>query len=305
MTGPTAPTASACRQCGAALAPDARFCAECGAALTGGADPGSPWGVVLERLRRATLGEFEIQRELGRGGMAAVFLAHEIALNRPVAIKVMAPGLLMGEGMVERFRREAVTVAGLSHPNIVTMHAVRQADDLHFFVMQFVSGRPLDAVLAQDGRLPVPVVRSLLFQTGTALAHAHRHGVIHRDVKPANVLLDTEGNAVVTDFGIAKVSEAPGQTQTGMTVGTPAYMSPEQCDAGTVTWASDQYSLGAVAYELLTGSPPFQGTMLGIMQAHVSQPPPPLRELRPDCPRTSKRPCSGCSPSGPTTGSPA
>jgi serine/threonine protein kinase len=229
----------------------------------------SAWTAVVERLRAATLGEFVLDRELGRGGMATVFLAHEVALNRKVAIKLMAPGLLMGEGMVERFRQEAVTVANMSHPNIVTIHTVRQIDDLHFFVMKFVEGRSLEHVVATGARVPIDAVRSLLFQVGNALAYAHRRGVIHRDVKPANILLDADGNAVVTDFGIAKVAESTTHTQTGTMVGTPAYMSPEQCYAGQVSWPSDQYSLGIVAYELLTGRVPFSGPSFTVMKAHI------------------------------------
>ena len=128
------------------------------------------------------------------------------------------------------------------------------------------------------------MVRAILFQVGSGLAYAHRRGVIHRDVKPANILLDRDGNAIVTDFGIAKVAEAPGQTQTGTMVGTPAYMSPEQCVAEAVTWASDQYSLGIVAYELLTGAPPFSGSSYATMQGHLERAPEPIRTRRPDCP---------------------
>ena len=129
---------------------------------------------IVERLRRATLGEFEIGRELGRGGMAAVFLAHEISLDRKVAIKVMSPGLLLGEGMVDRFKQEAITIAQLHHPNIVSVYSVRQAEGLHFFVMRYVQGRSLEQVIQQAGRLPLPIVRSILFQVGSALTYAHR-----------------------------------------------------------------------------------------------------------------------------------
>jgi uncharacterized protein YjdB len=239
---------------------------------------------IVERLRRATLGEFEIGRELGRGGMAAVLLAHEISLDRKVAIKVMSPGLLLGEGMVERFKHEAITIAQLHHPNIVSVYSVRQAEGLHFFVMRYVQGRSLEHVVQRAGRLPLPVVRSILHQVGSALTYAHRSRVIHRDVKPGNILIDEEGNAVVTDFGIAKAAERPSRTLTGALVGTPAYMSPEQCSGGEVSDASDQYSLGAVLYELLTGVPLFAGSTLTVMQAHVERPPPGIRERCEECP---------------------
>ncbi len=301
-----------CKTCGAPVADGARFCGGCGSAVTfcggcaeqlaagerfcprcGTPAPGtaltsggaaSPWTQVLERLRTATSGEFQVIRELGRGGMAAVYLAQETALNRRVAIKVMAPGLMMGEGMVDRFRQEAVTIANLTHPNIITIHAVRQFEDLHYFVMKFVDGQALDGVLGHAGVLPVPIVRAILFQVGSGLAYAHRRGVIHRDIKPANILLDTDGNAIVTDFGIAKVAEVQGYTKTGTMVGTPAYMSPEQCVGEALTWSSDLYSLGIVAYELLTGAPPFAGSNYAIMQGHLEKTPPPIRDARPDCP---------------------
>jgi uncharacterized protein YjdB len=239
---------------------------------------------IIERLRRATLGEYEIGRELGRGGMAVVFLAHEISLDRKVAIKVMAPGLLLGEGMVERFKHEAITIAQLHHPNIVSVYSVRQAEGLHFFVMRYVQGRSLEHVVQQAGRLPLPIVRSILYQVGTALTYAHRSRVVHRDIKPGNILVDADGNAVVTDFGIAKAAERPTRTLTGSLVGTPAYMSPEQCSGGEVSGASDQYALGAVLYELLTGSPPFAGSTLTVMQAHVERAAPPMRERWAECP---------------------
>jgi serine/threonine protein kinase len=305
-----------CLHCGVELEVGARFCAQCGAesvvctscgrlilpgdpscphcgtpadpAVPEGLrfpdDPPSPMADIVERLRRATLGEFEIGRELGRGGMAAVFLAHEISLDRKVAIKVMSPGLLMGEGMVERFKHEAITIAHLHHPNIVSVYSVRQAEGLHFFVMRYVQGRSLEHVVQRAGRLPLPVVRSILHQVGSALTYAHRSRVVHRDIKPGNILIDQDGNAVVTDFGIAKAAERPSRTLTGALVGTPAYMSPEQCSGGEVSGASDQYSLGAVLYELLTGVPPFAGSTLTVMQAHVESPPAPIRERCAECP---------------------
>jgi len=306
-----------CRQCNGQLGPGDRFCAQCGAELLWCASCGefllqaeescpkcgtpgiprpetfssyslaeeeSPWNEVVTRLRRATLGEFEIGHELGRGGMAAVFLAHELSLHRDVAIKVMSPALLMGEGMIERFRREAITIAHLNHPNIVSVYSVRAAEGLHFFVMRCIQGRSLDQVIKDAGKLPLPIVRSILHHVGSALAYAHRFKVVHRDIKPANILIDEEGNAVVTDFGIAKAAEAPSHTHTGFMVGTPAYMSPEQCAGGEVSGASDQYSLGAVAYEMITGRPPFTGSTYSVIQAHVEVAPRPLRELHEECP---------------------
>ncbi|HEY9507902.1 MAG TPA: protein kinase, partial [Gemmatimonadales bacterium] len=291
-------TTLTCFDCGEDVRSTDRFCSRCGAELTASShateptgalphpddDPESPWAEVVQRLRRATRGEFDIGRELGRGGMAAVFLAHEIALDRKVAIKVMSPGLLMGEGMIERFKREAITIAHLNHPNIVSCFSVRQAEGLHFFVMRYIQGRSLEQIISDAGRLPIPIVRSILCQVSSALTYAHRSRVVHRDIKPANILIDVDGNAVVTDFGIAKVARLPGHTHTGALVGTPAYMSPEQCAGTEVTGATDQYSLGAVAYEMITGEAPFTGSALTVMQSQVEVEPPPIGERVPDCP---------------------
>ena len=246
--------------------------------------PVDPWQQVLARLRVATLGEFEIVREVGRGGMAAVYLAKDMTLGRKVAIKVMAPALLAGEGMLERFKNEAVTVASLNHPNIIQVYGVKQSGDLQFFVMKFVEGRSLDHIIKDEGGLPIPVVRGLLFMIGSALGYAHRRGVVHRDIKPGNILLDEDGNAIVTDFGIAKVTHDSKLTGTGIVIGTPTYISPEQCYARPVTQASDQYSLGVVAYEMLTGRVPFEGSPFTVMQAHTEKPVPPIRQARPDTP---------------------
>jgi serine/threonine protein kinase len=240
----------------------------------------------LDALRQATLGEYEILAELGRGGMATVYLAHDLALDRKVAIKVLAPALLlMGEGMVERFKREARTAAALSHPHIIPIYAVKESEHVLYFVMKYVQGRALDTVIRDVGTLPIPMAQTILAQVGDALGYAHRHGVIHRDIKSANIMLDEDGRAVVTDFGIAKVVQAEGLTMTGVTVGTPMYMSPEQCATRDVTGASDQYSLGVVAYEMLTGRLPFLSeSTMAVMYAHFNERPRPVAELRPDCP---------------------
>lgn len=240
---------------------------------------------LVEMLRHATLGEYEILAELGRGGMATVYLAHDIALGRKVAVKVMSPTLFSGEGMAERFKREARTAAQLSHPHIIPIYSVQDSGDLLFFVMKFIEGRPLDSIIKEVGPLPIPMVRTILMQVGGALGYAHRRGVIHRDIKPANIMLDADGWAIVTDFGIAKVSETQGLTVTGATVGTPSYMSPEQCAAQELTGATDQYSLGVVAYEMLSGKLPFIAeSVMAVMYAHFNQPPRPVVQIRADCP---------------------
>ena len=293
---------SACLRCGASLASGASFCPRCGTGIPvqrpwSGPTLATPSGANIEvrpdaaeaqlaALRRATLGQYEILVEVGRGGMATVYLAHDLALDRKVAIKVLAPALLlMGEGMVERFKREARTAAALSHPHIIPIYAVKESDQVLYFVMKHVQGRSLDHVVRDVGPLPLAMTQAILAQVGDALGYAHRHGVIHRDIKSANIMLDEEGWAVVTDFGIAKVVQAQGLTVTGVTVGTPTYMSPEQCATEELTGASDQYSLGVVAYEMLTGALPFQDeSIMSVMYAHFNQKPRPVTDLRPDCP---------------------
>jgi serine/threonine protein kinase len=287
-----------CNRCGTEVTAGALFCMKCGADVSGGHDQAAVASVksglgttraareeLLERLRSAALGEYEVFAELGSGGMATVFLAHDIQLDRKVAIKVMNPTLLLGEGMVERFKLEARTAAKLSHPHIIPIFAVKETDELLYFVMKFVDGRPLDSIVKEVGPLPVPMVQTVITKVGEALGYAHRQGVIHRDVKPANIMIDVEGMPVVTDFGIAKVADTQGLTMTGATIGTPTYMSPEQCTAEEITGASDQYSLGAVGYEMLTGKPPFESdTAVTLMYMHCHDKPQPIVDLRPDCP---------------------
>ncbi|HJQ65441.1 MAG TPA: serine/threonine-protein kinase, partial [Gemmatimonadales bacterium] len=295
----TAPTAT-CVRCGTPVTPGARACTQCGADVSGQqgqvatayAAAGDATrlhvteGGLIDALRRATVGEYEVKGELGQGGMASVFLAHDIALDRKVAIKVMAPALFSTAGMVERFKREARTAASLSHPHIIPIYAVRESPEIVYFVMKFVEGRSLESIAHQLGQMPIPLVQTILYQVSSALGYAHRRGVVHRDIKPANIMIDADGSAVVTDFGIAKVSESQGLTQTGATIGTPSYMSPEQCAAKReLTGASDQYSLGIVAYEMLGGQVPFHAeTTMGLLFAHVHEAPPPIGDLRFDCP---------------------
>jgi len=278
----------------------ARACANCGADVSGQQGQvvtayaaaatavrlGTSQGSLQDALQRATLGEYEVLGELGHGGMASVFKAHDIALGRKVAIKVMSPALFSTAGMVERFKLEARTAASLSHPHIIPIYAVRESPEIVYFVMKYVDGRSLESIVHQLGQMPLPLAQAVLYQVGSALGYAHRRGVVHRDVKPANIMIDADGWSVVTDFGIAKVAESQGLTQTGATIGTPSYMSPEQCAAKReLTGASDQYSLGIVVYEMLTGRLPFEAeTTVGLLFAHVHETPPPIGDLRPDCP---------------------
>ncbi len=274
---------AACSRCKTPLDPGARFCQVCGMSVTG--EQTAPLPTLLQLLRQATLGEYEILREVGQGGMATVYLAHEIALDRKVAIKVMSPQFVHGAEMIERFKREARTSASLNHAHIIPIYAVRESEHLLYFVMKYINGRSLDAILRDVGPLPFPMVRSILSDVGQALDYAHRQGVIHRDVKPGNIMIDEEGFAVITDFGISKAAEGDALTRSGTTVGTPSYLSPEACSGEPVGPAADQYSLGIVGYEMVTGQLPFSAeSSLGMMYAQVHTPPRPSEQLRPDCP---------------------
>jgi serine/threonine protein kinase len=236
-------------------------------------------------LIEATAGDYEILGELGRGGMAAVFLARDISLNRKVAIKTMLPQFIGGPTMVARFKREAQMAAGLSHPHIVQIHAVKHTPKLVYFVMKYIEGRGLDSIIESHGALDLDMTRLILQQSGSALSFAHHRGVVHRDVKPANIMIDENGWAVVTDFGIAKIDDGSNLTATGTSVGTPHYMAPEQFHAQPLTPAADQYALGIVAYEMLTGKKPFNGTTLAdIIRQQLFSEPPDIRADRPELP---------------------
>ena len=284
-----------CPNCSQAFEGDARYCPHCGAevALSDAktvlsapdAGPVTGWDSIEATLKQATEGRYEIESTLGRGGMGAVYRAHDRVLDCSVAIKVMLPDSGFDESGVERFRQEARTIAGLRHANIVKVQDLREYRGLHFFVLDYIPGRSLDKIIAR-GPLPIPVIRLWLSQVASALDLAHRRGVIHRDIKPANILIDTEGNAVLTDFGIAKLqTNLKWKTVTGGFLGTPQYASPEQWKGQPVTAASDQYSLGIVAYAMLAGSPPFDGDSISeLLLAHTGKEPDALGDLRPDCP---------------------
>ena len=240
---------------------------------------------LIDRLRRAVIGRYDVYAELGSGGMASVFLALDLALERKVAIKVMSPALANSADNVERFKREAKVAAALNHPNIIGILAVGDDPELAFFVMKYVEGRSLDSVIRDEGPQPVTLVQSVIAAAGKALYYAHTRGVIHRDVKPANFMLDQDGWLVVTDFGIAKQADMKGLTMTGSLIGTPYYMSPEQYHGKPVSPSADQYALGIVAYELLTGMQPYTGdTVAEVMRGHLFDDVPNVRDARPDVP---------------------
>jgi serine/threonine protein kinase len=242
---------------------------------------------LIEQLRKVASGQYDVRSILGRGGMGAVLLADDKRLGREVAIKVLPPELVKDKDLVQRFEQEARTAAGLDHPGIIPIYGVEHSGDLHYFVMRYVKGKALDDVLL-GGPLPVADVQRILFEAAAALAHAHRRGVVHRDIKPANIMLDEAGRVMLTDFGISKVVKASSPsplTATGKLLGTPLYMSPEQCKGQVVDGRSDEYSLAAVGYHLLTGQVPFDDESIHtVIYKHISEPPPHAKALRPEVP---------------------
>jgi serine/threonine-protein kinase len=247
-------------------------------------------GPVAARLSAALADAYAIEGEIGRGGMGIVYVAQDLKLKRRVAIKVLPPELAYREEIRKRFLREAQTAARLSHPHIVPIHAVGEDAGLVYFVMGYVDGESLAARLRRRERLPAEEVRRIMKETADALGLAHAVGVIHRDIKPDNILLEgTRRRVMVTDFGIAKALSdvSPGTlTGTGVAIGTPAYMSPEQA-AGEreIDARSDIYSLGVVGYEMLTGEVPFKApTVAGMLMKQITEPVPEITDVRTDCP---------------------
>lgn len=247
----------------------------------------------------AAIGDaYDLGEEIGRGGMAVVYAARDVRLRRAVALKVLPPDMAYRGDVRARFVREAQTAARLNHPHIVPIYAVDEHDALVYFAMALVEGESLADVLKRESRPPIDFVGRVLEQVADALGYAHACGVVHRDIKPDNVLLDREsGRAVVTDFGIARAAESGTRlTQTGIAVGTPAFMSPEQATGDReVDGRSDIYCLGVVGYLMLAGRLPFEAASTPAMLIkHVTEPPIPIRDVRPDAPRPLVRVLERC-----------
>jgi len=240
----------------------------------------------LQALQEVVVGRYSIEHELGRGGMGIVFLAHDVALERSVAIKLLPPHLACDERMRARFVREARTAARLSHPNIVPIHSVEEHAEVVFFVMGFVDGETLAARVRRAGPLGSRDGNTLIQELAWALAYAHSAGVIHRDVKPDNVMIDrASGRAMLTDFGIARVGDGNVATGIGEIVGTAQFVSPEQASGTAVDGRSDLYSLGVTAFYALTGRLPFEApTVMGLLGMHLTQAPPPVATVRESLP---------------------
>src|SRR6266571_4481339 len=263
-----------CSRCHARNIPgDAVVCPNCGGTLVSDEAPRPPMPEELERaLKRDLGGQFQINELLGRGGMSLVYLAYEIQLNRPVALKVLPLQLAYGAD-------------ALDHPHIVPIYRVGATGTFLWYSMKRVKGRSLAEILEQSGTLSVEETIGILDQAGSALQYAHRHGVVHRDVKPANIMIEESGWVLVCDFGVAKAFGNVGLTQTGSSLGTPRYMAPEQFERAGVDGSSDQYSLAIVTYECLSGAPPFTGDSYGeLVRKHLLETAPRITDKRPDIP---------------------
>ncbi len=243
---------------------------------------------LRERLQAAVRDHYVLDREVGHGGMGVVFQAHDLTLDRTVAIKVVQPDLASHATVGKRFLTEARTIARLKHPNIVAVHTAGELDGLLYYVMDHVDGESLRQRLNREGPLPTEQARDILKDVAAALEAAAEAGVVHRDIKPANVLLDREtGRAMLVDFGIARITGGDGTaeiTGDGLVLGTPTYMSPEQAAGEEIDARSDLYSLGVVAYEMLAGKPPFEGSHRLVVSHHIGTRPQPINKVRPDCP---------------------
>ena len=240
---------------------------------------------IDERRGTVFAGRYRLERRLGSGGMADVWLAEDQELGRNVAIKMLHERYAGDTQFVERFRREATHAAGLSHPNVVSIFDRGMAEGSYYIVMEYVEGRTLKELIVTRGSCPVPVAISYVRQVLAALRYAHRHGIVHRDIKPHNVLVDHEGRVKVADFGIARAGSSQ-MTEAGSIIGTAQYLSPEQARGAPVDESSDLYSTGILLYELLTGELPFNGeTPVEIAMKHLSQVPPAPSTIRSEIPR--------------------
>jgi serine/threonine protein kinase len=250
-------------------------------------------GAAPPTLVGKTFGDFQLLEEIGRGGMGVVFKARQISLERMVALKMLIGEHLLDAARLTRFLTEARTIAGLDHPNIVNVYQIGQCEFGHFFAMEYVKGKTLEAVVKEKHPVPLAWAAGVMIAVGEAIQHAHEKGVVHRDLKPANIMIDNR-RPVVMDFGIAKyLGKTSALTLQGAIVGTPAFMAPEQAgeDLVPVGPHSDIYSLGAILYMLVTGVPPYDGPtpLSTILKVLEPTPPAPLGELRPDVPAELER----------------
>ena len=288
MTGAAGSTME-CLKCHTPLPDGSKFCYACGADVTGGGTMGSGGGAtegLMIRLQRLVEGKYKLERLVGKGGMGAVFLAHDLTLEREVAIKVLPPDISMDEHIVKRFQQEAKTSAKLDHTNIIPIYRVESEGGLNYFVMKYIAGTSLEDVLDHKKPLAIDYIQRVLWEAACALGHAHQRGVVHRDVKPANIMFDHDGRVMLTDFGISKALQAAsGFTGTGMIIGTPHYMAPEQAKGAAVDGRADQYSLAVVGYRMITGELPYTGDSVHtILYKHIFEEVPRASTKRSDTP---------------------
>jgi predicted Ser/Thr protein kinase len=237
----------------------------------------------MAELIGRTVGGYRVEAELGRGGQAIVYRATQMSLQRVVALKVVSPQYASDEGFMERFKREGISAASLDHPNVVPVYEAGESDGVAYLAMKYIDGGSLDDLLRRGGSIPLPRALSILRQIAEALDYAAGRGFIHRDVKPANVLLGPGDHVYLTDFGLARALEGSRITRTGVWMGTLEYIAPEQIRGSEVTPAADRYAFAVVAYEMLTGRPPFQREdRTALLYAHLSDTPEPPSTLRPE-----------------------
>ena len=295
-------SAKECSSCRIELPDAARFCYLCGRSIPTDATSGLGGGddavvaALRERLATAVARKYDVRGVIGKGGMGIVFLAEDRKRGTQVAVKVMRPEVAVDDVGVSRFRREAQIAASLEHPGIIPILTVGTEEGLHYFVMPFIAGRSLDALLDErrttQRPLPVGAAMRILDEAAATLAYAHGRNVVHRDVKPANIMLDDEGRVLLTDFGISKNATATSGattvarlTDTGTVLGTPQYLAPEQALGTIVDGRADQYALAVVGFEMLAGAVPFDDeTPHAIIHRHINEAPPSLVTLRPDVP---------------------
>lgn len=280
-----------CRSCGTAVTGASRFCPSCGGSLLmpqQASATADPW------IGKLVQGRFRVLEKLGAGGMGVVYKAEQVAMRRPVALKMLHPNLVQDAEVVTRFENEAAACSKLTHPNTITVHDFGQAEDGSLFIaMEFIAGSSLEQVLRESGALPWARAVKIAQQICASLAEAHAHGIVHRDLKPGNIMLferaGSADNVKVLDFGIAKICEGVGGvdqrqalTRTGMVFGTPQYMSPEQIKGEKVGPRSDLYAVGVILYEMLTGELPFSAeTPMGMLTKHLLEMPRPMRQALP------------------------
>jgi serine/threonine-protein kinase len=257
----------------------------------------------MRTLIRARIGDYDIEAEIGRGAFGVVYRARQVSLNRPVALKVLPAHFAQDQAYIARFKREAQAAAALSHSGIVHVHAAGTTGDLHYFVMEYVEGETLHDRLAREGRIPPDEAIAICVYVAQALDYAWKKAqIIHRDIKPSNIFLSKDGEVKLGDLGLAKsvgdLSAGQSVTKDGQTVGTAYFMSPEQARGEHgLDFRSDIYSLGCTLYQMISGRFPYEGTFGTVIAKQITEPPPAILKVAPDCPIPVVKLLSRCSPS--------